>query len=146
MVFSEKIFANGHKNILGTHKTTIEITKNKNLTIRGNCIIGVNATKACSDLSKTLKNYIRKGKKIKITLKVEKLEDSFFGFGNKKLKLLDEEDIVFRKSNFICNRTVLINCTKSALELNRELIKNLDIPNKKIIIIFEVNEIDETKN
>ncbi|MFX1313052.1 MAG: DUF371 domain-containing protein, partial [Promethearchaeota archaeon] len=82
-------------------------------------------------------------KKIKVILKVEKLQDYFYGFGNKKLKLLNKEDLVFRKTNYICNRTVLVNCTKSSNEINRELINQLKIPGKKISIIFEINELNE---
>lgn len=145
MKFSETIFAYGHENVLGTHNTTIEITKNKNLTVKGDCIIGINASKSCNDLSPYLKKIIKSGKKFKIMLKVENFEDSFYGFGSRKLKLLDKEDIVFRKSKFICNRTVLINCTKSAREINRDLIERLRIPTKKLSIIFEVIEINENQ-
>jgi len=145
MKFSEKINAYGHENVLGTHNSTIEITKNKNLTVKGDCIIGINASKSCNDLSPYLKKIIKSGKKFKIMLKVENLEDSFYGFGSRKLKLLDKEDIVFRKSKFICNRTVLINCTKSAREINRDLIERLHIPTKKLSIIFEVIEINENQ-
>ena len=35
--------AYGHKNILATHKTTIEFTKDKELSLKGNCIVGVRA-------------------------------------------------------------------------------------------------------
>ena len=75
---------------------------------------------------------------LKITLKLDNLQDSFNGFGNKELRLLDENDMVFRKSNFICDRTVLINCTKSSNEINREIIKKLKIPGKKLLIRFEI--------
>ena len=140
MAILEKISACGHENILCTHSTTIEITKEKSVTKKGNCIIGINASKACFDLNRNLENKIKDGNKIKITLKLENLQDSFYGFGNKDLRLLDKNDMVFRKSNFICDRTVLINCTKSSNEINRELIEKLKIPGKKLSIIFEINE------
>ncbi|MFX1365145.1 MAG: DUF371 domain-containing protein [Promethearchaeota archaeon] len=140
MVVVETISAYGHENILCSHSTTIEITKEKNLTKKGSCIIGINASKACFDLNPSLKKNIKEGSKIKITLKLGKFQDSFIGFGNKNLRLLDKKDMVFRKSNFICDRTVLINCTKSSEEINRELIKNLKVPGKKLTIIFEINE------
>ena len=54
--------------------------------------------------------------------------------------LLDKNDMVFRKSNFICDRTVLINCTKSSKEIKRELIEKLKDPGKKLSIIFEIHE------
>lgn len=139
----DKIYAYGHENILSTHPTTIEITKDKNITEKGNCIIGINATKACFDLNPDLKRFIKSGKKLKIILKVDNLKDSFYGFGNETLNLLDENDMVFRKSNFICDRTVLIRCTKSSSELNRTLIEKLKIPGKKFIMIFKLNDFNE---
>ncbi|MFX0003674.1 MAG: DUF371 domain-containing protein [Candidatus Hodarchaeota archaeon] len=142
MTILDKIYAFGHENILSTHKTTIELTKAKSLTKKGNCIIGINATKACFDLSSNLKQQINDGKKVKVTLKVDNLQDSFYGFGNKKLRLLDKKDIVFRKSNYICNRTILINCTKSSNEIDPKLIEKLKVPGKKLLIIFELNELD----
>ena len=140
MVILEEISVYGHKNILCTHPTTIEITKEKSLTKKGNCIIGINASKGCFDLNPELKKKIKDGNKIKIILKLENFQDSFFGFGCKELRLLDKKDMVFRKSNFICDRTVLINCTKSSNEINRKLIEKLKIPGKKLLIVFEINE------
>ncbi|MFX0035052.1 MAG: DUF371 domain-containing protein [Candidatus Hermodarchaeota archaeon] len=140
MVILEKITAYGHENILCTHSTTVEITKEKSLTETGNCIIGINASKACFDLNENLKQKIKDGNKIKITLKLEDLQDSFFGFGSKDLRLLNKKDMVFRKSNFICDRTVLVNCNKSSNEISRELIEKLKNPGKKLSIIFETNE------
>ena len=87
-----------------------------------------------------MKKEIKNQSKIKITIKVENLQDFFYGYGYKELKLLDKNDVVFRKSNYMCERTVLINCTKSSLDLNRVLIEKLRVPGKKITITFEINE------
>ncbi|MFX1408731.1 MAG: DUF371 domain-containing protein [Promethearchaeota archaeon] len=136
----DKIYAFGHENILCSHKTTIEITKDKDLTKKGSCIIGIKASKACIDLDPKLKENIINENKIKVTFKVGNLKDSFYGFGHKSLRLLNKKDIVFRKSNYICDRTILINCTKSSNELNRELVENLKDSRKKFSIIFEIND------
>ncbi|MFX1479486.1 MAG: DUF371 domain-containing protein [Promethearchaeota archaeon] len=136
----EMIYAYGHNNLLCTHSSTIELTKEKTLSKRGSCILGVNASKACSNLNSELKENIIKEKRFKITLKVDNLTDFFYGFGNRELTLQNEKDIVFRKSNFICDRTVLINCTKSARELDRNLIEKLKTPRKKIYLFFEVDK------
>jgi hypothetical protein len=136
----EKINAYGHSNILCTHKTTIEITKETNLTKRGDCVLAVGASKACFNLTPDLKKKIINGKKFKVNLEVENVKDYFYGFGNKDLKLLDKNDMVFRKSDFICERTILINCSKSSQELSRELIDRLKNPEKKLSLTFEVNE------
>ena len=129
------IYAFGHNNLLCTHSSTIELTKEKNLSIRGNCILGVNASKACLNLNSELKENIIKEKRFKITLKVDNLTDFFYGFGNKELTLRNEVDMVFRRSNFTCDRTVLINCTKSARELDRNLVGKLRTSRKKILIM-----------
>lgn len=136
----EKIQAWGHNNILCTHKTTIELTKETNLTRRGDCVLAVGASKGCLDLTPDLKNKIKTGKKFKVKLEVDDIQDFFYGFGNKELKLLDKNDIVFRKSSFISDRTVLINCSKSSKELDRELIDKLKNPRKKLDLIFELIE------
>ena len=140
MTIIENIYAWGHTNILCTHRTTIEITKGKNLTKKGDCVLAVNASKACFDLTPDLKNLIKKGKMFKVKLKVEEVQDYFYGFGNNELKMLDKTDMVFRKSVFICDRTVLINCSKSSKELSRKLIDKLKHPEIKLSITFEVYE------
>ena len=136
----EKISAYGHENILCTHSTTIELTKENSVSKKGNCILGIKATKSCIDLNPILKKNIINEKKIKVSIRAEKLTDSFYGFGNKYLTLLDNKDLVFRKSSYICDRTVLINCSKSSNDLIRKLIKKLKNPTIKFSVIFEVND------
>lgn len=87
-----------------------------------------------------MKKIIRKEKKIKVIIKIGDLTDTFYGFGNKNLALRDEEDLVFRKSRFLCDRTVLINCNKAAKDLDPKLIEKLKIPNTKFSICFEIND------
>ena len=140
MTFLEKISAFGHENILCTHKTTIELTKDDYLSKKGDCILGIKASKACNELNIELKNYLIQEKaKIKVSIKAGGLIDSFYGLGNKNLTLQNKKDIVFRKSEFICDRTILIKCTKSSSDLNRKLINKLKSPDTKFYIIFETS-------
>lgn len=138
MAIIEKIYAYGHQNISCTHKTTIEITKDNSITNRATCILATNASKACFDLNEELKRLIFCEKKIKVKIKVDNISDTFFGFGHKNLKLLSHKDLVFRKSDYICDRTVLIKCSKSSNELDSNIIEKMKIPQKKILILFEV--------
>ncbi|TXT63894.1 MAG: hypothetical protein BAJALOKI1v1_650016 [Promethearchaeota archaeon] len=132
----DTIRAYGHQNILCSHSTTIEITKDKSLTKKGNCILGIKATKACKDLTRKLKVAIKNGQKIEVTIQTENKKDCFVGYGHKDLPLRHKKDIVFRKSNYICDRTVLINCSKSSRELSRELITEILSPDAQIYITF----------
>ena len=59
MVEDEVIFF-GHPNIQSLHLRAIEVTKNPNLTLRGDCIIGVRANKACKDLNPSLQRLLKK--------------------------------------------------------------------------------------
>lgn len=134
----EKISAYGHENILCTHNTTIELTKDDFVSKKGNCILGIKASKSCNDLNSELKNQIINAKtKIKVSIRAGSLTDCFYGVGNKNLTLLNKKDIVFRKSEFICDRTILIKCTKSSSDLNRKLINKLKSTSTKFYITFE---------
>ena len=137
MTIIDTIEIMGHPFIQCIHNTTIELTKDNYLTKKGTCILGIKASKACYDLNPLLKKKIRNGEKIDVIIKVDGICDSFYGYGNKKLTLLSKKDIVFRKSDFICDRTILINCTKSSNELSRNIIKRLVNPNKQFSILFK---------
>ncbi len=115
----------GHKNITSTHKTTFQITKDSYLTETGHCIVGINANKSLMDFTGEQKEKIRNSKKIIIKLIVDNLEETIIGEGNKNLQLNHNSDIVIRKSNFICNRTIMVKANKSANDINREIINKL---------------------
>jgi hypothetical protein len=134
----DEISAFGHENILCTHNTTIELTKDEFVSKKGNCILGIKASKSCNNLNSELKNHLFNGKtRIKVSISAGSLTDCFYGVGNKDLTLLNKKDMVFRKSEFVCDRTVLIKCTKSSSDLNRKLINKLKSPNIKFYITFE---------
>jgi len=60
-----KFIAYGHKNITSRHKTTLEFTKDSNLTIKGDCIVGI---KADFSLDK-IKDFIKNSKNTKKSAK-----------------------------------------------------------------------------
>ena len=140
MTTLDTITAKGHQLIRCTHITTIELTKDTYLTKNGTCILGIEASKACYDLNPLLKKKIKDGEKITVIIKMRDAVESFYGFGNKNLTMLNKKDMVFRKSDFICDRTILIKCSKSSSELNRNIIKKLTNSKERFSIIFEVND------
>ncbi len=123
----EVVTAYGHENIRATHKTTFEITKEKELTPRGDCIIGVRANKSVRDLNDELKRILKTGKKVLVLLALPDydLVEEVFGFGSEKMTFEDESDVVVRKSSFVCGRTLLIKANKAAIDLNREFVRLL---------------------
>jgi len=119
----------GHKNILSLHKKTIEITKESELTINGDCIIGTNADLSCKDLPEKFKKKAQNpDSEIIFTIKAGNDSFSVHGNGSKKLTLTHPNDIVLRKSAFTCSRTIAINCDKASDDIPRSMIKTLQNP------------------
>lgn len=122
----EKIHAKGHKNIRSGHKTTLEITKEHNLTPKGDCIIAVSADKGLLDLPERFKDKLRDENSIlEIIIKSNGIEEKITAGGHPDLELSHPTDMVVRKSNFICSRTLAINSDKAAIDLGRRLIEEL---------------------
>ncbi len=128
MVQDEITFC-GHPNVRSTHTNTIEITKAPMLSLRGDCIIGVSANKACRDLNPRLRKLLQQADLVvNIELEVSNLTFTIEGRSNSRLSLLNDHDIVIRKSDFVCPRTVAISATKASSDIPREFIYLLRKP------------------
>jgi hypothetical protein len=125
----EEIAFYGHRNIKSFHTKTIEITKDPNLSLRGDCIIGVSANKSCWDIGDKLKHSLKDDNtSIIIDVIVGNMSFIIKGLGNSRLLLLSRHDIVMRKSSFICERTIAIQCDKASSDIPREMIMSLQNP------------------
>jgi len=125
----EVFIAHGHKAVKATHPTTLEVTKEKNLTSRGDCIVAVGASKSTLNLSENFKILAKKSDtKIILKIRVGELLEVVEGFGNPNLTLNHPTDIVARKSTYTCPRTVMIKANKAAINLSRQLISKLQNP------------------
>lgn len=119
----EEITFQGHKNVLSLHSRTIEITRDPNLTKKGDCILGVSANKACNDLNSSIKDRLRTtGTIVKISIIVEPFEFELSGRGSNTLEISHGHDIVLRKSNYVDSRTLAVSCDKSAFDIPRNLV------------------------
>lgn len=132
-----KFNAYGHPNILGTHKTTLEFTKDEAVSLKGDCIVGVNAD---FDLDR-LRDFIKKSnnKNITITIKpvtkLAKIKEKITAQINPEFS--HNKEFVIRKTDFASERTFAINSNKAAFELNRDLINYLKEKKNKISVIIE---------
>ena len=130
----------GHENIRSNHQKTIEITKKSHLTPQGDCIIGVNATASCVDLPQTLKDKIRNpDSKITFSISVGGHEFIVEGKGHQDLILTHKDDIVIRKSDFICPRTLAVKCDKASDLLPRSMVTLLRNPEARGIFSITVD-------
>ncbi len=116
----------GHPNIRSLHAKTIEITKDEHLTPRGDCIIGVKANKACADLDESFKHRLKSNLSV-IKIEIMVGDESFIisGRGDERLSMLNSNDIVIRKTNFVCPRTMSVLCDKASSDVPRKLVRIL---------------------
>ena len=112
----------GHSNVLAKHKSTLEFTTESNLTIRGDCILGVKTTTNLPSLPEEVKEAIRKkGSNLRLVLKIDEYTEEIKGNGHPDLLLEDDSAVIIRKSNFICPKTLMINSNKAAIDISDEL-------------------------
>lgn len=131
--------ARGHENVTSLHKSTFEITTDKTLTLKGDCIIGLSSEATLKDFPQELKDKIMKdNSKIQVVLKSGDYADTITGYGSSELTLNHPTDMVCRKSDFTCDRTLIINADKAAKDLNKDLINELKKGSElKVTIITE---------
>lgn len=135
---NETIRAEGHKNITARHRTTLEITTDRELTKRGDCIIAVSADKRLNDLSEKFKSSMRDmNATLRITIACDGVEDTVIARGHPDLILDHPTDMVVRKSDFICPRTLAICADKAASDLKSDLIERLK-QSKDITVYLEI--------
>lgn len=138
MKMSWIVVAKGHPRITAKHRTTLMVTKEREVGPKGDCIIAVNADKAVSDLAPELKRAIRAGRELVITLRVGGLVEKIHARGHPSLTLAHHTDIVIRKSKFTCGRTLAIEADKAAANLRREFVAALRDSATKLEMRIEI--------
>ena len=124
-----KITFHGHSNVRSLHAKTIEITRDTRLTLQGDCIIGVGAQSGCGSLPDDLKSMLRRSDtRVRITISVNDRSFDIEGNGDSRLSLTHEEDIVIRKSRYVCSRTMAVKCNAAADDIPREMVHDLQNP------------------
>jgi hypothetical protein len=135
----EIILARGHGNISALHETTIEITKERALSRRGDCIIAVAANRSVHDLTQEFKKRLRKDDaKIVVTVEVGGISETIVGHGDSRLTLAHPTDIVIRKSGYVCSRTLAVHADKSASDLSRELVRRMQDFRREVKVTLAV--------
>jgi hypothetical protein len=135
MRFFEEVTAQGHVNVLGTHRMTFEVTKDQDLSKRGDCVIGVNANKGPTDFSFEFKEACRhEGARVTVRLDASGIIEIIHGLGSRHLSFSHPREIVGRKSSFSSDRTIMIRADKAACDLDRRLIEALRSPQTKLTV------------
>ncbi|MFH0863201.1 MAG: DUF371 domain-containing protein [Candidatus Altiarchaeota archaeon] len=125
-MIDEVLTANGHPNVRGTHRNTLEFTKETQLSPRGDCIVAVAADKGMADLSEGFKRKLKtENCRLEITIECGGIKETVTAYGHPGLILEHPTDMVVRKTEFICPRTLAIRADKAAKDLSRGLVEEL---------------------
>ena len=134
MIASEVIKAQGHPLVRATHRSTIEITRDPQLTPRGDCIIAVNADKGALHLSPHFKRVAScDSARIVVVLQCGNAWDIVTAWGSSKLTFTDPNSIVIRRSAYIDGRTIAVKSDKAAAHISRELVSFLKRANTLVV-------------
>lgn len=126
MKITEEFSAQGHPNVLATHPTTFEITKETWLTRRGDCVIAVRATKGAKELSRDFRTLCRNGEcNVVVELWANGIAERIEGKGAPGLKLTHPTEMVGRRGLFVSDRTIMVQADRAAFDLRRDLIEAL---------------------
>ena len=117
----------GHPNIRATHATTLEFTRDVSVSLRGDCIVGVNADFKIRELQRLLG-----AGHIALTIAVGGLQEKFTAIPNKEFA--GSQELVIRTTAFVSARTFAILSEKAAKDINRKLIDCCKTPNAKITV------------
>jgi hypothetical protein len=133
------IFGYGHENIIATHKTTLEFTKEQHLSRNGDCIVAVGTDKTLADLSCEFKEHLRKSNaELTVVIEAGGITGQVKAHGSPQLILTHPTDVVIRKSDYVSDRTLAIRADKAAQDLPRELVEKLRNPQQRVKITLTV--------
>ena len=124
MIFNIK--TRGHRNVSSLHKSTFEITMDKEIGPTADCIIGVDMDNSMLKFTEDFKQKISNSNtRITVILDTENGHDEINGWGHEDLTLTHPTDIVCRTSDYTCSRTLMIKADKAAKDLDLNLIEDL---------------------
>ncbi len=133
----EEIIAYGHPNITARHRTTLQLTKDEEITLRADCVVGVRANKSVRDLSQELKSHLIEGGSVEITISAGGMEFRLEAMGDPRLRLTHAKDVVVRRSDFVDDRTLVIRSSAAARDLPREMVRAMRRADE--VIVMEIS-------
>ncbi|MFC1723282.1 HAD-IA family hydrolase [Nanoarchaeota archaeon] len=137
-----KFTAYGHRNIRAGHKSTLEITKDKDISVKGDCIVGVGADFSYSKIKKMVDSY----GELDMRMRCDGVFEQVRFKSNKKFA--DKRELVMRLGDFVSDRTLGTNASKSAMMLNRRFVgllkkgkkMNVEIEPLVKVLIFDFDD------
>jgi len=122
----ERVRATGHANVSATHESTFEVSTDDYLTPAGDCILGINADRAPADFDPAFARACRSSDtRIEATLAIGKQSTSVLGRGHESLTFASDRSLVGRTSDYVDDRTVMVQANAAAADLPRDMVDQL---------------------
>jgi len=122
----ETIHASGHENVTAEHASTFELTSDDYLTPAGDCILGIEADRVPADFDDAFVAACQDSEAtITATLAVEGYEQTITGRGHPDLTFENERSLVGRTSDYVDDRTIMVEADAAAVDLDRDLVTAL---------------------
>jgi hypothetical protein len=122
----ERLRATGHGNVSGEHASTFEVTTDDYLTPAGDCILGIEADRAPADFGD---EFVAACQSREATVTAGFAVDGHAfevsGSGHPDLEFTNERSLVGRTSDYVDDRTVMVNADAAAADFDRELVDAL---------------------
>jgi hypothetical protein len=136
---SFSFYAFGDPAISAMHPTTLEITKERVKSKRGDCIVATRSEVGLSGIPQEFKAAAqREDTKITLLIEVNGTTERISGRGSPRLTFRNDDEMVIRKSGYTCDRTLMICSDKAAVDLNRNLVRELKKENRiKVTLITD---------
>ncbi|MFW6376489.1 MAG: DUF371 domain-containing protein [archaeon] len=136
----EIVRARGHENVAATHESTFEVTTDDFLTPAGDCILGIEADRAPADFDPSFVEACRStDATITMTVEAGGHETTVTGRGHPDLTFESERSAVGRASDYVDDRTVMVEADRAADGFDRDLVAALT-DGAELTVTFAVGE------
>ncbi|MCU0632339.1 MAG: DUF371 domain-containing protein [Methanolinea sp.] len=116
----------GHPLVTAEHPTTLEITREQDLTLAGNCIIGVGAQCGARDLPSGFRALLCRDDALLLSVfSCEGMVVEVRARGSSSMTLDHPTDLVWRRSHYVCGRTVAVDADTTARTIPRDFVEAL---------------------
>lgn len=126
MALEETVRARGHENVTAAHESTVEVTTDDYLTPAGDCILAIDADRAPADFDPAFVDACRDAEAtIGMTVEADGHRETVTGRGDPRLEFSSERSAVGRTSDYVDDRTVMVDAEFAAEGFDRALVDAL---------------------
>ncbi len=123
---TEIVRAHGHEHVSADHQSTFEVTTDDWLTPAGDCILAIEADRAPASFDTAFVEACRDADAtITATIVVGDRTQRVTGTGHPELSFESDRSLVCRTSDYVDDRTVMVNADAAAADFEPELVDAL---------------------